>query len=94
MGHTPGNRGVTPVPVGRKFALVSPVDCSVSISANPTGDALLNNFGFAKLVANVPYVAFIPAAFPPQFLSGITTDQNGDTTPTQLTFIDSGASGI
>lgn len=93
MPHT--GRGVVSVPVGRKFALASPVDCWVSISTNAAGDANLGDFHFAKLTGGAPpTVYFIPAGSPPAFLSGATTDANGDTVPTQLTFIDSGVSGI
>lgn len=93
-GHTPANRGVISVPVGRKFAIQAPVDCWISISSNASGDALERDFHYGWIKANVPYVFLIPAASPPQFLSGVTTDPNGDTTPTQLIFIDSGSSGI
>jgi len=92
MGHTAANRGSISVPVGRKFAITSPVACSVSISTTP--DASLGSVQFAELNAGTVYVFLIPAGSPPVFLSGVTTDPNGDTVPTQLTFIDSGASGI
>jgi hypothetical protein len=92
MGHTAANRGSVSVPVGRKFALTSPVACSVSISTAP--DAVLGSVLFAQLSAGIVYVFYIPAGSPPVFLSGLTTDPNGDSVPTQLTFIDSGASGI
>lgn len=88
-------RGVISVPVGRKFAISSPVDCVVSISSNASGDASLGDVTFATLKGGAPpVICFIPAASPPQFLSGQTTDPNGDSAPTALTFIDSGASGI
>jgi hypothetical protein len=93
-GHTPANRGVISVPVGRKFAVTAPVDCWVSISTNAGGDALLNDFRYAWIVGGRVYVFYIPAGSPAVFLSGMTTDLNGDVTPTALTFIDSGASGI
>lgn len=93
-GHTVGTRGVISVPVGRKFAISAPVDCWVSISTNAAGDALLGNVQFAWILAGKVYVFLIPAASPPVFLSGMTTDPNGDVTPTALTFIDSGVSGI
>lgn len=93
MPHT--GRGVVSVPVGRAFAISSPVDCSVSISTNPSGDSTLGSVAFAMLKGgNPPTICRIPAGSPPVFLSGTTTDANGDVTPTQLTFIDSGASGI
>lgn len=94
LGHTPANRGAITVPVGRKFAIQAPVDCWISISAAAAGDALLNDCHYAWIKGGIPYVFLIPAASGPVFLSGLTTDPNGDTTPTQLTFIDSGASGI
>ncbi len=93
-GHTAANRGVIPVPVGRKFAIQAPIDCWISISINASGDAMLNDFHFAWIKASIPYVFFIQAASPPVFLSAMTTDPGGDTTPTQVTFVDSGASGI
>lgn len=91
-GHTPANRGVISVPVGRKFAIIAPVDCAVSI--NTTGDAILGSVIPALMKAGLTYICYVPAASGAVFLSGITTDPNGDVTPTQLTFIDSGASGI
>jgi hypothetical protein len=93
-GHTPANRGVISVPVGRKFAIQAPVDCWISISTNATGDAVLSNCVFAWILGGKVYVFLVPAASAPVFLSGLTTDPNGDVTPTQLVFIDSGASGI
>lgn len=93
-GHSNASRGVISVPVGRKFAIQAPVDCWISISANAAGDALLVNFQFAWILAGKVYVFLIPAASAPQFLSGLTTDANGDSSPTALTFIDSGTSGI
>lgn len=94
LGHTTPNRGSISVPVGRKFAVQAPVDCWISISAVAAGDAALNDFHFALIKGGLPYVFLIPAASGPVFLSGLSTDPNGDTTPTQLTFIDSGTSGI
>lgn len=93
-GHTPANRGVISVPVGRKFAIQAPADCWISISTNASGDAAQGDFHYAWIKGAIPYVFLIPAGSPPVFLSGVTTDPNGDTTPTQLIFIDSGASGI
>lgn len=93
-GHTPANRGVISVPVGRKFAISAPVDCWISISSNAGGDANLSDFRFALIKAGTVYVFLIQGAAPPQFLSGLTIDPNGDTTPTNVTFIDSGASNI
>ncbi len=92
LGHTPANRGSVSVPVGRKFAITAPVDCWISIDSAP--NALERDFRFAWIKAGVPYVFLIQAASGPVFLSGVTTDPNGDSVPTQLTFIDSGASGI
>jgi hypothetical protein len=94
LGHTPANRGVISVPVGRMFAISAPIDCWISISTNAGGDALLSNYQFAWILAGKVYTFLIPAASGSAFLSGLTTALNGDTTPTQLTFIDSGASGI
>jgi hypothetical protein len=94
LGIPRHGRGVISVPVGRKFAIQSPVDCAVSISPSAAGDASVGDVTYAQIIAGKAYVFFIPAAAPPQFLSGQTTDPNGDTSPTQLTFIDSGASGI
>jgi hypothetical protein len=91
-GHTPATRGVISVPVGRKFAIQAPVDCWISISTNAAGDATLSDFHYAWIKGGTVYVFLIPAASPPVFLSGVTTDPNGDVAPTQLTFIDSGAS--
>ena len=91
-GHSAANRGSISVPVGRKFAVSAPVKCTVSISSTP--DASLGSVQFAEIEANTVYVFLIPAASGPVFLSGVTTDPNGDTVPTALTFIDSGASGI
>jgi hypothetical protein len=93
-GHTTPNRGVISIPVGRKFAVSAPVDCWISISTSATGDALLSDFHFAWIKGGTVYVFIIPLGSPPVFLSGMTTDTNGDTVPTPLTFIDSGASGI
>lgn len=85
--------GAISVPVGRKWAVSSPVDCWISISSAAAGDAALRDYHYAFLPAGRVQVHLIPAASPPQFLSGITTDPNGDVSPTPLTFIDSGASG-
>jgi hypothetical protein len=94
VGHTGQNRGVTPVPVGRRFAISAPVDCWISIGSNASGDASEHDFHHAWILGGKVYVFLIPAASPPQFLSGVTTDPNGDLAPTQITFVDSGASGI
>lgn len=84
-------RGVASVPVGRKFAVIaSGFDVWISISANAAGDAA-RHCGFALTKVGVPYIAFIGTGSPPQFISGVTTDPNGDVTPTTLTYIDSGA---
>jgi hypothetical protein len=93
-GHTAPNRGVISVPVGRKFAISAPVDCWISISTSASGDAALSDFHYAWIRGGVTYVYVIPSTSPPVFLSGMTTDLNGDVVPTQLTFIDSGASPI
>jgi|SoimicMinimDraft_17_1059745.scaffolds.fasta_scaffold330979_1 hypothetical protein len=93
-GHTTPNRGVISIPVGRKFAITAPVDCWISISTAATGDALLSDFHFAWIRGGIVYVFIIPLGSPPVFLSGLTVDPNGDVAPTQLTFIDSGASPI
>jgi len=92
VGHTVANRGSVSVPVGRKFAISAPVDCAISI--NTVADAILGSTVPAQIKANVVYVCLIPAASGPVVLSGLTTDPNGDVVPTQITFIDSGASGI
>ena len=79
--------------VGRKWAIqAAGFDCWISISA--TADVLLNDFRFSLIKAGVLYVEFIQAASGAVFLSALSTDPNADTTPTQITFIDSGASGI
>jgi len=70
------------------------VDCWISISPNAAGDAAIGDFRYGWIKAGIPYVFFVQAGAPPQFLSALTTDPNGDLTPTQVTFIDSGASGI
>ncbi len=94
-GHTPANRGVVSVPVGRKFAIqAAGFDCWIDIGTNPAGNAVIGNYSYGLVKAGVPYVFFVQAASAPVFLSGVTTDPNGDVTPTQLTFIDSGTSGI
>jgi len=94
-GHSAANRGVISVPVGRKFAIqAAGFDCWIDIGTNPAGNALLDNYSFGLIKAGVPYVFFVQAASPPVFLSGLSKDPNADTTPTQVTFIDSGASGI
>jgi hypothetical protein len=93
-GHTPANRGVISVPVGRKFAIQAPVDCWISISTNASGDATIGSYRYAWITGGKVYVFYIEALSPPVFLSGLTTDPNGDSVPTPLTFIDSGASGI
>lgn len=92
MGHSAANRGSISVPVGRKFLIQSPVDCSVSIDT--VANAVLGSAVPAQLKAGIGYLCFIPAGSPAVVLSGVTTDPNGDTSPTQLTFIDSGTSGI
>lgn len=93
-GHSDGQRGVTPVPVGRRFAISAPKDCRVSISSSPLGDASAGSVAFALLKAGVPLVSLIPGSFPPQFLSAVTDAADGDASPVLLTFIDSGSSGI
>lgn len=94
IGHTAPNRGSISVPVGRKFAISAPVDCWISISAAAVGDAALNDCHFALIKGGLAYVFLIPAASGPVFLSGLSADPNSDSVPTQLTFIDSGTSGI
>lgn len=94
LGRRTAQRGVVSVPVGRKFDVTAPVDVSISISANAAGDALLGSVAFAMLKGGTTYTFLIPASSPPQFLSGLTTDPNGDTTPTQLDFADKGPSNI
>lgn len=94
LGHSPGNRGVTPVTPGRRYDVSAPVDCWISVSPNASGDAQLNNFRYAWLKGGKTCAVYIPAAAGAQFLSGITTDANGDSVPTQLTFTDVGASNI
>jgi hypothetical protein len=94
-GHSVANRGVISVPVGRKFAIqAAAFDCWIHIGTNAAGDAVLNDYRFGLVKAGIPYVFFVQAASPPTFLSGVSTDPNADVSPTQLTFIDSGASGI
>lgn len=92
LGHTQGQRGSISVPVGRRFAISAPVDCWISIS--DTADAKLGDCRYAWITAGKVYVYLIPSTSGPVFLSGLTVDANGDSSPTQLTFIDSGASGI
>ena len=92
-GHTPANRGSISVAVGRKWAIqASGSDCWISISDTP--DVLLNDFRFSLIKAGVFYIEYIQAASGPMFLSALSMDPNADVTPTQITFIDSGASGI
>lgn len=92
-GHTPANRGSISVAIGRKWAIqAAGFDCWISIASTP--DVLLNDFRFSLIKAGVLYVEFIQAASGTVFLSALSTDPNADVTPTQITFIDSGASGI
>ncbi len=92
-GHSVANRGSISVAVGRKWAIqAAGFDCWISISAAP--DVVLNDYRFSLIKAGVLYVEFVQAASGPVFLSALSTDPNADVTPTQVTFIDSGASGI
>lgn len=92
-GHSTANRGAISVAVGRKWAIqAAGFDCWISI--NTVADVLLNDFRFSKILAGVLYVEFVQAASGPVFLSALSTDPNADVTPTQITFIDSGSSGI
>ena len=94
VGHTTPNRGVTPIVTGRQYDISAPVDCWISISPIGGGDAVLHDFHFMWLKAGVTYRQFIPVGATPQFLSGLTTDTNGDAVPTTVTFVDQGASGF
>lgn len=92
-GHSVANRGAISVAVGRKWAIqAAAFDCWISISTTP--DVVLNDFHFSKILAGTLYIEFVQAASGPVFLSALSTDPNADVTPTQITFIDSGSSGI
>lgn len=92
LGHRAATRGVVSVPAGRLFQVTPAFDVWISVSA--AGDALERDFHFALLKANKTYSVILPAAGGPYVLSGVTTDPNGDASPTQLTYVDGGPSGI
>lgn len=80
-------RAVVVTTPNRKWAVSSPIDCWISLGSNPAGDAA-GTYQFAKIHAGGVYI--FQSTAPDIFLSGQTTDVNGDTVPTPLTFIDSG----
>lgn len=78
-----GRSVVALAPPNRIYSFVSPVDCWISISSNPAGDAAANHRS-ARLTAGFPY-EFV-AVTPELFLSGQTTDANGDVVNVALTY--------
>lgn len=94
LGHRPAQRGVVAVAAGRMFQVTPPVDVWLRIDGVPGGTALEGDFKCAFLQGGKTYTCQLPAAGGPYFLSGVTTDANGDITPTPLNYVDAGASGI
>lgn len=95
VGHRSGTRGVAALaPPGRRWGVSAPVDCFVSISPTPAGDAVLQDFQYAWIKGGGTYEFLTKAGGGAQFLSGVTFDPNGDAVPTPITYTDLGASNI